>query len=261
MSASPVRLELGRVSRLVLNRPDKHNAMTVEMGEALRDAVARIDAEPGVRVVLVTGEGRAFSAGGDFAMIEANASRPAEENRRNMVAFYSLYLSIMTLRVPTIAVLHGAAVGAGLCLALACDLRIAAREAKLGANFVRVGLHPGMGCSLLLPHVVGPARAAEMLYTGRLVLGDEAERIGLVARAVARDEIGAAAEEWAQEIAGAAPIAVAQLKSTLSAGVRAALVPALEREAACQAIDFGSEDLMEAVRAFRDGRAPAFSGR
>jgi enoyl-CoA hydratase len=256
----PIRLELSTIARIVLDRPDKQNAMNVEMGVAIQNAVERINASNEVRVVLVQGEGRAFCAGGDFSLIEANSKRSPDENRSTMLAFYRSYLSILELRMPTIAVLHGATVGAGLCLALACDVRIAAKKAKLGANFVRVGLHPGMGGSLLLPRLVGPARAAELLLSGKLVSGEEAERIGLVNQAVEVDQVESRALELAQQIASAAPLAVAQAKATLVAPLLAQLDRALEREAEQQAIDFGTADLGEAVAAFREGRAPSFRG-
>lgn len=261
MDNAPLRWEVGRVARIVLCRPDKHNAMTAEMGELMVEAVAAINASDEPRVVLVSGEGRAFSAGGDFGVIEANAARPPEENRVNMLRFYGAFLSVLRLRAPSIAVVHGAAVGAGLCLAMACDLRLAAREARLGANFVRVGLHPGMGASLLLPRLVGPAKAAELLLEGALVHGDEAERIGLVNVAVPRDELPALVDRHVEQITSAAPIAVAQAKATLVAPLLRALDDALAREASAQAIDFTTDDLREAVNAFKDGRAPAFSGK
>jgi enoyl-CoA hydratase/carnithine racemase len=258
--SDPLRVELAEITRIVLDRPDKHNAMTPEMGRAMQDAVRRINAEPSVRVVLVSGEGRAFCAGGDFSLIEQSAGKPPDENQREMPVFYSSFLSVVRLRVPSIAVVHGAAVGAGLGLALACDIRLAAKEAKLGANFVRVGLHPGMGCSLFLPRLVGPARAAELILTGKLVSGEEAERIGLVSAAVPRAELPALVDETAAAIVAAAPVAVAQAKETLVAPLLSALDPALEREAACQAVGFATEDLREAVAAFRAGRPPVFRG-
>lgn len=245
----------------MLDRPDKQNAMSVEMGEQIADAVERINKSAEVRVVLVQAEGRAFSAGGDFDVIEANAARSAEENRRGMMSFYKSYLSVLALRMPSIAVLHGAAIGAGLCLAMACDLRLAARESKLGANFVRVGLHPGMGASVLLPRLVGAARAAELLLSGRIITGEEAERIGLVTSAVPRDELAALVEQTAESLVSAAPIPVAQLKATLNGPLLAELERALEREASAQAIDFTTSDLREAVAAFRAGRTPEFQGR
>ncbi len=259
--SDPVRVQVGPVSQIILDRADRQNAMNVEMGAAIARAVERINGSPEVRVVLLRGEGRAFCSGGDFSLIEENSRRTPEQNRHAMLEFYSSFLSVLNLAAPSIAVLHGAAVGAGLCLAMACDLRLAAREAKLGANFVRVGLHPGMGCSLLLPRLVGPARAAELILTGRLVSGEHAERIGLVNVALPRDQLEASVAERVAELLSAAPIAVAQAKATLIAPLLAELRSVLEREASAQAIDFTTSDLAEAVAAFREGRPPQFQGR
>jgi enoyl-CoA hydratase/carnithine racemase len=261
MSEPVVLVTIAPVAKITLNRPDKQNAMSAEMGFAFRDAVDQVNASDVPRVVLIEGSGRAFSAGGDFSLIEGNSRKSGEQNRREMPEFYWSFLSVIRLRVPSVAVLGGAAVGAGLCLAMACDIRLAAREAKLGANFVKVGLHPGMGGTLLLPRLVGPAKAAELLLTGKLVDGAEAERIGLVNAAVPRGELEALVEATAKSIASAAPIAVRQTKETLTRPLLEALDAQLAREAECQAVDFASEDLKEAVTAFRAGRPPSFSGR
>ena len=257
---APVRVEVGPVSRIVLSRPDKQNAMTAEMGRLVSEAVQTLNASREPRVVLVVGEGRAFCAGGDFSLIEENSKKTPEQNRRDMIGFYSSFLSITRLAVPSVAVLQGAAVGAGLCLAMACDLRVAASEAKLGANFVRVGLHPGMGCSVLLPRLVGPAKAAELILTGKLITGEEAAQIGLVNLAVPRAALEEQVAAIVNAITSAAPVAVTQAKETLTAPLLAALDAGLEREAACQALDFATTDLKEAVRAFRESRSPVFRG-
>jgi enoyl-CoA hydratase/carnithine racemase len=257
---STLVVDIGPVSSILLDRPAKQNAMNFEMGEELADAVERINAAHGVRVVLVRGSGKAFCAGGDFTLIETNVARTGEDNRLVMLAFYRNYLSILRVRVPTIAVLHGATIGAGLCLALACDLRLAAVEAKLGANFTRVGLHPGMGCSLLLPRLVGPAKAAELMLGGRFVTGAEAERIGLVNASVPAHELDELVASRVAEIMAAAPIAVQQTKATLLAPLLRELEEALQREAFAQAIDFATGDLREAIAAFRASRTPEFSG-
>jgi enoyl-CoA hydratase len=260
MQSPAIRVEVGRIARIVLSRPDKHNAMTAEMGDLIAEAVEHINASRETRVVLVEGDGRAFCAGGDFDLIEQNADRAPEDNRVDMLRFYRRFLSVLSLRAPSIAVVHGAAVGAGLCLAMACDVRLAAAEAKLGANFVRVGLHPGMGCTVLLPRLVGPARAAELILTGRLIRGDAAERIGLVNQAVPRSELPALVDATVEEIASAAPIAVAQAKATLSASLLRQVDDALHREANAQAIDFATGDLRRAIAAFRTGTTPEFTG-
>jgi enoyl-CoA hydratase len=257
----PLQVELGRVCRIVLNRPEKQNAMSSEMGRAMLDAVEQINATSEARLVVLEGAGRAFCAGGDFEVLDANTRRAPAENRLGMLEFYRSFLSIVRVRVPTLAKIHGPAVGAGLCLAMACDLRLAAVEAKLGANFVRVGLHPGMGCTLLLPRLVGAAKATELILTGKLVSGEEAARIGLVNAAVARDALDMETERLIEELTRAAPIAAMQAKATLLTDLLKDLEETLHREANAQAIDFATADLREAVAAFRAGRSPQFSGQ
>jgi enoyl-CoA hydratase len=170
-----VRLEHdGPLSWIVLSRPDARNALSEEMGVSISQFVREIDCRKEARVALLRGEGSAFSAGGDLAFLDARAASTPEENRRTMRAYYELFLSVMRLRVPSIAVVNGAAMGAGMCLALACDMRLAARGATMALNFVRLGLHPGMGATYTLPRLVGPSKAAELLLTGRRVAAGEA---------------------------------------------------------------------------------------
>ncbi len=258
--ADTILVERGAVTRLRLNRPEQLNAMTAEMGLRLAELVDELNGDPSVRVVVLEGAGKAFSAGGDFGLIEGNTRRSPAENQRDMVTFYGRFLRVLDLRMPTVAVLRGAAVGAGLCVALACDLRLATDTAKLGANFTRVGLHPGMGASLLLANVVGPANARDLLLTGRLVRGAEAAELGLVHAAVPEASLTALVEERILDLLAAAPIAQAQTKETLNLPLRAALTTALAREAACQAVGFATADVAEAVAAFRERRTPVFRG-
>jgi enoyl-CoA hydratase/carnithine racemase len=258
--ASPLHLSLGRVTTVTLNRPDKQNAMTADMGDQIASTVERINASPEPRIVVFRGAGRAFSAGGDFDLLEKNARSSPESNERTMRVFYERFLSVLDLRVPSLAVLHGAAVGAGLCFAAACDLRVAANEAKLGVNFVRVGLHPGMGGTILLPRLVGEARAGELMLTGRLIDGQEAERIGLVHRAVPRDRVESAVEELVSAVLAGAPVALAETKRSLQVSLREGLFEGLAREAKSQAVTFATSDLKEAIAAFREGRRPEFTG-
>jgi len=199
-------------------------------------------------------------------MIEAKARAGAADpggparaaNQRFMREFYGLFLSVRDLPCPSVAAVHGAAIGAGLCVALACDLRVAARDAKLGLNFARLGIHPGMGATWTLPRLVGPARAAELLFTGRTLEGAEAERIGLVNRAVAADEVRGAALDLAREIAAAAPRAVRAAKRSLAGSAAASLAGQLEVEAAAQALDYETHDLREGLDAARERRRPRF---
>jgi enoyl-CoA hydratase len=255
-----VRIERGPIAELVLARPDARNAMTVAMGDEVAAAVAELDRDPAVRVVLVRGEGKAFCAGGDLGFLEQRLSDTREGNTREMGLFYRRFLSIRDLRVPTIAVLHGAAMGAGLCFALGCDLRLAARSAPLGLNFVRLGLHPGMGATYLLPQLVGPAIAADLLLTGRTIDGTEAARIGMVNEALDDDALMPRARELAGLIASAGPLAVTACKRSLGAA-HGTLEQALDGEARAQAEDYATRDLAEGVRAARERRTPSFEGK
>ncbi len=251
----------GEIAELVLARPDVRNAMSPGMGRDIAAAVQELNEQEGLRAVIVHGRGRSFSSGGDFELLEARTRDAPERNRVAMRAFYLSFLALRELHVPTIAAIHGHAIGAGLCVALACDVRLAARGAKLGLTFPRVGLHPGMGATFLLPRLLGHARAAELMLTGRVFDADHAEHIGLLSRVVEEGNLLPAAREVAAEIATCAPIAVAQLTATLRHGGHRTLDETLDREALCQAVDYATADMAEAIDAFRNKRAPVFVGR
>ncbi len=251
----------GTTAELVLNRPAVRNAMSPGMGRDISAAVGELNERDELRAVIVHGRGKSFSAGGDFDLLEARTKDNPDDNRRSMRAFYLSFLAIRELRVPSIAAIHGHAIGAGLCFALGCDMRIAAQATKFGLTFARVGLHPGMGATFLMPRVVGHAHAAELMLTGRVFDAAHAARIGLVTRVVAADALLAQARELAGEIAACAPIAVAQLTATLRHGGHRTLDATLDREALCQAVDYTTADMAEAIDAFRNKRKPAFVGR
>jgi enoyl-CoA hydratase len=178
-----------------------------------------------------------------------------------MLPFYRAWLSIRALEVPTIAAVNGPAIGAGLCLALACDLRYAAAGAKLGVPFVKLGMHPGMGGTHLLPEVVGDAHARDLLLTGRVVDADEALRIGLVSRVLDPATFLDDVLEIATGIASTAPVATRLTKLALLDGGHRDLETALQWEAMAQPITLATEDLQEGIRAAKEKRAPEFHGR
>jgi enoyl-CoA hydratase len=251
---------------LTFDDPERLNAMTEAMGVALADHVAELRRDPALRAVVLTGAGRAFSAGGDLGMIGARAQSGSSEpggaprrvNRDAMRAFYKLFLSLRDLPCPTVAAVNGAAIGAGLCVALACDLRVAAREAKLGLNFTRLGIHPGMAATWTLPRLVGPALAAELLFTGRMLDGEEAARIGLVNRAVPREDVLREGLALARACATSAPRAVRGVKRALDRALSVSLEDQLSFEAERQAECFESQDLKEGIAAVREKREPVF---
>ena len=246
---------------LTLDNPDQRNAMTPAMTEAWRTAVAAIAGDPAVRAVVVTGSGSAFCSGGDPRWIAGEPDAPVHALRTRMMAFYRSWLSIRDLEVPTIAAVNGPAVGAGLCLALACDLRYAATSARMSVPFVRLGMHAGMAATYTLPTVVGAARARELLLTGRTVDADEALRIGLVSRVSPDDTLLADVLDVAAQVAATAPVASRLTKVALRDGGHADFDRALHWEALAQPVTLATDDLQEGVRASRERRTPRFTGR
>ncbi len=258
----------GDVVTLTFNQPDRLNAMTQAMGEAFADHIAGLRDDDSIRAVILTGAGRAFSAGGDLDMINDRAveGRAAPGTARRpirdfMRSFYKLFLSVRDLPCPTIAAINGAAIGAGFCVALGCDIRLVSDRARVGLNFTKLGLHPGMAATWTVPRLVGPAVAAELLFSSRLVDGVEAARLGLANRALPVEEVVPAAQELAREIAGCAPLANRALKRALTRSLSASLEDQLSFEASEQAINFEAEDVHEGIAAVREKRDPSFEGR
>lgn len=248
----------GRVGKITLNDPDNLNAMSEAMADEFAQVVATIDKKKEkLRAVILTGAGRAFSAGGHLEMLEKKRSIPGEQNRLLMLKFYHSFLDIRALGIPLIAALNGHAVGAGLCLATACDIRIAGEKSKLGFTFAKLGLHPGMGATYFLPRVIGPAAATELLITGRVIEVDEALRIGLVSRVVPADTVLSVAIETAREIAECGPEAVRQVLESLRFPA-SSLDSALQREAVCQGINYASPEFKEGLQATKEKRKAVF---
>lgn len=243
------------VAVLTLDLPDRRNAMTAELTSAWATAIEDLRSDADLRAVVVTGAGTAFCAGGDLSWIAESPDLSVMAVRERMLPFYRTWLSVRSLDVPVVAAVNGPAIGAGLCLALACDIRYAAPAATFVAPFARLGMHPGMAATYLLPEVVGVARARELLLTGRRVDAAEAYAIGLVS-AVA-DDVLAYAIEAAQGIAASAPIAVRLTKTALSGeGIEAALA----WEALAQPLTMTTADLREGMAAHGERRAPRFTG-
>jgi enoyl-CoA hydratase len=263
MSDQPLRIDRrdDGVVVLTLALPDRRNAMTGELTSAFADAVATLRPDRSVRCVVVTGEGSAFCAGGDLSWIGESPDMSVDAIRDRMLPFYRTWLSIRDLEVPSIAAINGHAIGAGLCLALACDLRYAARGAKMSAPFTRLGMHAGMAATWLLPEVVGVASARELLFTGRAVEGDEALRLGLVNGVYDGGELLDAVLAVASRIAGAAPIATRLTKAGLRAGGHGSMEAALQYEALAQPVTFATSDLTEGLAATRERRTPNFQGK
>src|SRR3954471_23053253 len=233
--SEPVRYEArDDIGVITLDRPDNRNSMTPELLDAFARASAAARADGDIRVLVVTGTGRCFSAGADFSAGEKHGGDDLPPHERSY-AMYEPFLSLLDIAVPIIGALNGHAVGGGFGLALVCDLRIAALEGKYGANFVSVGLAPGMAISHLLPRLVGAARAAELLFTGRLVDGAEAQQLGMANRAVPAADVMGEAMALGGGAGAHAPFAVRATKEALRRGLTAEIRAAARAEAHAQA--------------------------
>lgn len=249
------------VALVVLDNPSQRNAMSDEMTSSWVHAMGELRADASVRAVVVTGEGTAFTSGGNLSWLASEPDAPVDALRTRMLAFYRAWLSIRQLEVPTIAAVNGPAIGAGLCLALACDLRFAARGARLGAPFVKLGLHPGMAGTFLLPDAVGAAVARDLLLTGRLVQDEEAVALGLVSRVLPAESFREEVVAVASEVAATAPVASKLTKLALAGGGHATIEAALQWEALAQPVTMTTSDLIEGLSAAQERRAPRFEGR
>jgi enoyl-CoA hydratase/carnithine racemase len=249
-----------RVATITLNRPDRLNALTFEVYRELTDTFAALRDQDEVRSVIITGSGRAFCSGGDVLDIIGPLF---EKDMLGLLEFTrmtcELIANMRALGKPIIASLNGTTAGAGACIALASDIRIAAPTAKIAFLFVKVGLSGAdMGAAYLLPRLVGLAKATEMLYTGDFVSAEEAERIGLYNRVVAAEELESASRELAERLARGPSFALAITKEMLNRELDASLDTALEMEAQAQAICMQHPDYREAYQAFVEKREPRF---
>jgi enoyl-CoA hydratase len=245
---------------ITLDRPDNRNSMTPELLDAFARASAAARADADIRALVVTGTGNCFSAGADLKAGLQRGGHDLPPEARSY-AMYEPFLSLLDIEVPVIGALNGHAVGGGFGLALVCDIRIAALEGKYGANFVALGLAPGMSITHLLPRLVGVARASELLFTGRLVDGAEAERLGIVNRAVPAAQVMGEAMALARTIADNAPFAVRATKAAIRRGLGLEPRAAAQAEARDQATSLTMDDAREGMSALLTKRKPQFTGR
>jgi enoyl-CoA hydratase/carnithine racemase len=248
------------VATITLNRPDRLNALTFEVYRELTDTFAALRNDPNVRVVIITGAGRAFCSGGDVHDIIGELfSRNIEGLLEFTRMTCELVKNIRSLPKPVIASLNGTTAGAGACIALASDIRIASEEARIAFLFVKVGLSGAdMGAAYLLPRVVGLTKATELLYTGDFISATEAERIGLYNRVVPATELSETTREFASRLAAGPGFALAKTKEMLNRELDMDLETALECEAQAQAICMQHPDYREAYEAFVAKRKAKF---
>src|SRR5438067_6883324 len=262
--AAPVLLEARHegIATLVMNRADRLNALNTKLIMALCSAFTRISKDESVRVVVLTGAGRAFCAGGDLAQIaEGRASSDSKELELLLATGMEVVVTMRTMPQPVIAAVNGAAAGAGTNLALAADIRIAAEEAMFGQNFAKVGLFPDFGGTYFLPQLVGPAKAAELFYSGDMIDAKTALQLGIVNRLVPGAQLEAEVRSLAQKIAQGPPLAIRAVKRNLFSSEKERLEKALEQEVQEQVRCYLSEDCQEGIRAFLEKRSPQFRGK
>ena len=251
-----------RAAVVTLHREEARNALTPEMKEALLELLPRLEADPTVGCVLVTGAGAAFCAGGDTKRMSRDGKLPSPAERLRLLhREHRIPLLLHRLEKPTIAALPGPAAGAGLGLALACDLRIAAESAFVTTSYARLGLSGDYGGSWFLTRLVGPARARELCFTADRIDAATCERLGLVNRVVPDADLEKEALELAQRIGSGPPAALRFMKDNLNRALTHDLESCLELEAERMVASAQTDDYLEAVRAFGEKRTPTFRGR
>lgn len=247
------------VGTVVLNRPEKLNSFIGDMRDRIADALEELGSDEAVRVVVVTGRGRAFCSGADVGYLSELVEGERMEEARSLVeAGRRVARTVVEAPKPVIAALNGPAAGGGANLALACDVRIASERAAIGQTFTRIGLHPDWGGTYFLPRLVGPARAAELVFTGRMVDAEEAQRMGLVNRVVPHDRFRDEVRELATELAARPRLPIRRAKEALRKSLSSSLEEMLDHEVEAQMECFHTDDAREGIRAFLEKRDPEF---
>ena len=249
----------GHILILTLNNAAEHNRMTPPMLEALDIALSDAIRQKDIRCVVITGSGDTFCGGADLRKGFKPKGTTMPPNEYAMSLYHS-FLKVLDIEVPVIAAMQGHAIGGGLGLAMVADIRVANESAKYGSNFVKLGIHPGMATTFLLPRFIGIPKAAELLFTGRIVTGTEAYSLGLVNHAVASPDVMDVAMNIAREIAANAPIAVRWVKKSLYRHANWNPVSAAEWESHLQSRTFEMNDAHEGMQAFLEKRTPDFRG-
>lgn len=252
----------GPIATIKLNRPEKLNAFGGSMREDILDVLGLVAADDRIRVLIVTGEGRGFSAGGDIDHLKKLRETKDEEGFRALLsAGQKITRMFRSMWKPVIAAVNGPCAGAGFSFALGCDIRIAAEGATFGAAFARIGLHPDWGGSWFLPRLVGSAKACELIFTGAMISASQAEKIGLVNRVVPPVQLMPAVTELAATMAKNSPKVLRLAKESIYRSLTSDLDAAFARESEVQTECFYSEDFLEGVTAFTEKRKPEFKGR
>lgn len=249
-----------RVATITLNRPAKRNAVTLEMLDEWAERLREAQADPAVHVVVVTGAPGAFCAGADFSALGATRT-PLEQKRTLEEHVWTIPRQLENVDKPVVAALNGVAVGLGLDMALMCDLRLAARSARFGETYVKVGLVPGDGGCFLLPRLIGLPRALDLLLTGDLIDAERAEELGMVNSVHDDEDFPVAVAEYAARLAAGPQIALQMIKRTTYQSLHTDFRTSLDLIGSHLAVYKTTHDSGEAFEAFRENRAPRFEGR
>lgn len=262
MSTAVVRYDTAdRIATLTLSHPGRKGAFTLDMIDQWADHLVAAQADPEVRVVVVTGEGDAFCSGIDLSVLQGVEDAPLARKRMLTHGVHKVARAVLDLDKPLVCALNGVAVGAGLDMALMCDLRFMARSARVSEGYIKVGLVPGDGGAWLLPRLVGPSKALELLLTGDMVGAEEALRIGMVNRVYDDAELADRTREFALQLAGMSPVAVSFIKRTVQQSASIDLRTSLDLVSSHMAVVQSTEDYREAQRAFAEKRPGDFTGR
>jgi enoyl-CoA hydratase/carnithine racemase len=261
-------LEVSLTDRVMvarLNRPEKKNALSAEMLDLLRDALQSANEDPEVGCFVITGAGDAFCSGGDLGRRSSESAMseptPLERKTRLQKVTHKVVLAVEEFEKPLIAAVNGPAIGAGMDLALMCDLRFAGSSARFSEAYIRVGLLPGNGGCYFLPRIVGPARALELLWTGDFVSADEAVKIGLVNHVYSDSDLMRETLSFAKRLADGPPLQQRDIKKLMYQSLRTDLRTSLDSVAAHMAVIQSTEDYKEAISAFKEKRQPQFKGK
>ncbi len=250
-----------KIATITLNRPDKLNAFTGPMIDAWAKALAEAQADDGVNVIVVTGAGRAFCAGGDVARMRETKPTPLENKNQLWENIHRVPRTLEAMDKPVIAMVNGLAVGAGMGMCLMCDVRIASDEARFSTGYVRVGLVPGDGDTYFLPRLVGAAKALELLWTADFVDAQEALRLGIVNRVVPAGDLAQQTRDFAEQLAGGPQIPIRMIKRLVYQSLRLDLRTHLDLVSSHMAVVRETADHAEGVAAFKEKRTPKFQGR
>ncbi|MBU3917242.1 enoyl-CoA hydratase/isomerase family protein [bacterium] len=262
MSDEPVLIDtIDTIIQITLNRPSNRNSMDSEVLPAFNDAINQARSDRKARCLIITGNGKSFCSGADFNNFKADdADDKSYLPNETFMSFYKPFLALLDIEIPIIAAMNGHAIGGGFGLALICDIRVANKTAKYGANFARLGLHSGMAISYMMPRLIGLPLANELLFTGRLINGEKAAEIGLANYAEPEDKVLERSWGLAKEIASCAPIAVRMMKRSIYRGLEWNPKTAAEIESHCQSRTFEMDDAKEGITALLEKREPIFKG-